>query len=705
MTLSAVNACACGLLIGLATFGVVRAETGDAIQSARVEFTPDNGGRWSLKVAGETVIEAGPLFRVVADGVKTERWATAPSQDRATNAALRVSGAVAGVDGLEAGVEVTRVAGAASWEFRLTLRNTGVNPIVVSQADAFVGQLEGDWRGLAFTSKWGEEWQPDEFVVGGSREFEVRSGRSSMGRTPWLGLQNNTRGAIVVAPVWSGNWHIGLEATSAGGTSIAAGISPWKFFHTLQAGGSFEAPSVLIAVGPHMDEASVQLTRAVAATLPRSGASEALPVEWNPWWPYEDKDISEEIFLANVDVGTRLGIEVSTLDAGWFGASDANSAWWDIRGDFADENQKRFPRGIAWLAEETRRRGQTFGIWMEWEAVGLKARVRVERPELMARRDDDPPEEPLDPADPGFLGYLCFGSRASRTHALNLLEDLVEKTRCGWIKLDFNLDPKAGCSRTDHDHGPGDGLYAHYQGLYSALDAFRAAHPEIIIEACAAGGLRTDAGLLRHVHCVYLSDLDWTRHHLQVVHGTSRLLPPAAMLHWPMSEFRWKHPKQTLDLSDPKLTEDWFDALLRASFMHRTGISWRLPDLPEKWRDRFARQVEVYKREVRPFVRNGDLRRLTPAPRSDGSGEQNPAFQLSVEDRHLILGFALGSAPSENVIRPRALHPEKRYRWRGLDLTANERFESRAGATWMSEGLPPMKASSFMGVLEPLVDE
>jgi alpha-galactosidase len=210
---------------------------------------------------------------------------------------------------------------------------------------------------------------------------------------------------------------------------------------------------------------------------------------------------------------------------------------------------------------------------------------------------------------------------------------------------------------------------------------------------------------MRHVHCTYLSDMDWTRHHLQVVHGTSRLLPPAAMLHWAMSEFRWKHPKQTLDLRDPALTEGSFDGMVRAAFMHRFGISWRLPDLPERWRERFARHVELYKREVRPFVRSGDLRRLTETPRRDGSGEQQPAFQLSVGDRHLLLGFTLAPTLGEMIIRPTALSPNVQYRLRNLDFEAESATAPRTGAVWMSDGLPAVQQESFIGVLEPLLAE
>jgi hypothetical protein len=49
-----------------------------------------------------------------------------------------------------------------------------------------------------------------------------------------------------------------------------------------------------------------------------------------------------------------------------------------------------------------------------------------------------------------------------------------------------------------------------------------------------------DAKLLPHVHFAFLFDPDWAKHHLQVVHGKSRLLPPAAMLHRPKSEWLGK---------------------------------------------------------------------------------------------------------------------------------------------------------------------
>lgn len=671
--------------------------------SATLGFDPGNGGTLRLSLGQRDLLVPGPALSLTIDGRTVTGWRDARVSG---GSGLQVTGSVA--DGVVATLSITQVADGAAFEFQMTLHNNSGAPVRVSAADAFAGTLApADWQALSFASKWGGEFEPEAFALDQPREIEVRTGRSSLGQSPWLGA-TSALGAVVVAPVWSGNWHIGVTPGTAG-VALAAGLSPWKFWHDLQPGATFEAPAVLVAVGSDLDAATLALTRAVGARLPRSAASEAIPLEWNHWWPYEDKEINEAVFLENAADATDLGFAVSTLDAGWFGAADAETFWWDIRGDFAEENLARFPHGIQGLADGVRQRGQRFGIWMEIEAVGLKARVRHERADIMARRDGDPPETPLDPDDPGFLGYVCLGSAAGQAHVHQLLETLVEKTRCEWIKIDFNLDPKAGCDCTDHGHGAGDGLYAHYRGLYALYDAFRAAHPEIIVEACASGGLRIDAGLLRHVHCAFLSDPDWVPHHLAVVHGASHLLPPAAILHWPMSEWRGKHPRQTLSLRDPALTEDMFDTIIRSAFMHRFGLSWRLPDLPEKWRVRLKAQLRIYAEEVVPLVRNGDLRRLSPPPLRSGGGERQPRFQLSSGDRHLLLGFSLGPQeetlgirPAEGgfAIVPRGLEAGRRYRLRELSPDATGEPVVRTGDEWMRDGVGLITGSSYAGVLE-----
>ena len=301
-----------------------------AVGAATLSFEDTEGGRLSLSLDGRELLQGSAALHVVADGTRYEGWIAPQAELR--GGALVVDGEIG--SGVAAQLAIsTPSAGDATFEFALTLSNRGYKPVRISEADAFAGRLvAGAWQGLSFTSKWGEEFEPAPFTVEGEREIDCRSGRSSLGHNPFLGLSSSL-GALALAPVWSGNWHIKLSP-SAGGVDVRAGISPWRFWADLAPGQVFEAPSVLVAVGTDLDAATLALTRAVGATLPRSAVSEEVPLEWNHWWPYEDKEINEEVFLANAALASELGFMVSSLDAGWFGAADTDTFWWDIRGDF-----------------------------------------------------------------------------------------------------------------------------------------------------------------------------------------------------------------------------------------------------------------------------------------------------------------------------------------------------------------------------------
>ena len=107
-----------------------------------------------------------------------------------------------------------------------------------------------------------------------------------------------------------------------------------------------------------MDDAAAALVGHLGAAAPPG----PLLTEWNPWWPYEDADITEQVFLDNAAVAARLGFDVAVLDAGWFGRADAGTDWFAERGDWHRTNTARFPHGLGWLADRTRDLGIDFGV-------------------------------------------------------------------------------------------------------------------------------------------------------------------------------------------------------------------------------------------------------------------------------------------------------------------------------------------------------
>ena len=563
------------------------------------------------------------------------------------------------------------------YEATLSIRNITDDAVSVTRMDAFAGTLAaGDWAAHWFTSSWGQEFTPHRAVLADRFKLGTHSGRSSNGTHPWLGLVREDT-AIIICPAWSGNWHIGYD-----GGRITAGISPWRFSTSLRPDESVTAPSVVIATGCSLADAAEALTSAIGRSwIPRTEASDSMRVEWNHWWPYEDAEVNADVIEQNAAIAARLGIGQITVDAGWFGAP-GDTFWEDVRGDWDLINTDRFPEGMGPVGASIRSHGALPGIWIEAEAVGPKATLRSARPELMAQSDSPDRDEddtwsfpPKDPDEPGFLGYVCLGSPAGREFVANALDRAVSSIGAEWVKLDFNLDPGAGCTRTDHGHGAADGLYRHYLGLYEVLDAFRERHPEVILEACSSGGLRIDLGLARHVHCFFLSDPDYTQHHLQVLWGAIHMLPPAALLHWSWSQSRGQLKPGQLDVAS--ISGGDFATALRAAMLQRFGVSLRLPELRDELLTQLQLHVRIYLEEVAPLLRYGVVVALTAQPLRDGGGERAPVFRVSAEDRHVFSVTLLDGRPGPTLL-PTGLDPAGSYRAR--DLVTGRQLDCVNGA-------------------------
>lgn len=553
---------------------------------------------------------------------------------------------------------------ARSYTITSTGPGTGESLVLGSVSVPDVGGIAG------FTSGWGLEYEPVQLSLTEPDSLQVASGRSTNGAVPWLQL-TTADGVLVITLHWSGNWRISTTPDGSGTVEVrvelpAAGQQPGADHEVL--------PTISLAWGDDR-----RLASAALATHLRGQVPPGPPVltEWNHWWPYEDAEITEDVFLANAEVAAQVGLEVAVLDAGWFGPAAADSRWYSVRGDWHLVNTTRFPHGLGWLADQTRKRGIDFGIWIEGEAVGEAAAIAEQRPEVLALG-----------ADGRRLGYVCFGSPEGREHIVGTVSRLIDTTSARWIKWDFNLDPGSGCVRTDHGHGADDGLLQHYRGLYEVLDRIRAAHPETLIEACSSGGLRIDAGLAEHVDAFFLSDPDWTEHHLQCLWGAAQLLPARQLLHWPQSEWRGEHRFQKVDYSGTLITRSQFDTKIRSALLHRLGVSVRMTELRPDLRQRLGEHVTGYRTHIRPLIESGVIIPLTDQPLREEKGCRQPSFQLTSGDDHLIAGFRLPPTGDWQPVLPIGLDPEQAYAVRSLDGSELIELGDQNGAKIAEAGLP-----------------
>ena len=580
-------------------------------------------------------------------------------------------------DALEVEHQVKTYEGTALSEMWQTVRNAGTEAFEVSRLDSFVWDIpQGDYKLLYYSSGWGSEFEGIEVALSEALVVETTTGRSSKGHHPWFALSSGAA-TLSGSLAWSGNWVFRFEPLPKGGFRLSGGLHDWGLSKSLAPGAEMTSPPMVQVMGADLNSVSQQYARIGRKHwYPRTSLSALPPVEWNHWWSYEDDHINEKVYRDNVAVAAEMGMDVCVLDAGWFGPSDAGTFWEHYRGDWHTVNAARFPNGLRPIADDVHARGMKFGLWCEIEAIGPKAEIATMRPELVATKDGD------------SLGYICLGSEGGRVWAYETLSRLIREHDLDWIKLDFNLDPGAGCNRTDHGHGDGDGLYEHYQGYYELLERVRADFPEVTLESCSSGGLRIDLGLLRRTDMTFLSDPDWPVHDLQLFWGASTMLAPDSILHWSFGD--WVHktppPQQTFNPHDPGLTKEQLDYYTRISMLNVFGVSQRLPDLPDWIRERLTYHTRVYKNHVRRFVREADIYRLSSQPRRDGSGERWCAFQYGLPDglEHLLFAFRMPGSADAWTICPRGLESNREYYISGFE---GETFTPRSGTELMQQGL------------------
>ena len=582
---------------------------------------------------------------------------------------VRVDGAH---DGVEVRDRVVRYDDSSVVETWTEVVNTGDGPVVVQRLDSLVADLApGDHELSYFTSGWGEEFGPVDIPLRTPTVLQSLDGRSSRSIHPWFALRAPDGSVQLVTVAWSGNWVFRFDGDTERGFRITGGLHDEGFAKTLGPGESVAGPRVVVVTGTDLDAATVDLARVgLQHWYARNDLSDRLPLEWNHWWSYEDHEIDEKVFRANVDAAQHLGIEVCTLDAGWFGPSDPGTHWVDYRGDWHLVNTTRFPSGLRDLADYVHGKGMAFGLWCEIEALGPKAALARERPELVATS-----------ATASRSGTSASGAPRRRSWAYDTLARLVDEYGADWIKLDFNLDPGLGCDRTDHGHGAGDGLFEHYTGYYDVLDRAARPHPAVVLENCSSGGLRIDLGMLRQ-------DAPDVPQRPRL----ARARPAAAVgcLDDAASE-----PAAALGLVGVGRRASAADVRPGLGHPHGRPAGLLPPDRhgrrvravlaaagPARLGGRAAARPARGLRRDHPPVRGRG--RPAPVDRSaaaDGQGDRWAAFQytLAETDEHLVFAFRLPGGEPARTIRLAGLAPSTAYVPPGRRRAARRRKRRRDG--------------------------
>ena len=579
----------------------------------------------------------------------------------------------------------------------LEVVNTGQRPTAISNVSPWAGQL---WHtpnfseklkrdsedvydvGYAQYSHWGYEgaWRFDP-VVNETKIISGERGKSGWGH-PTFFARNNATGEWFVASLgWSGNWKIRVtskvEKAPAERGSGEDRLSDARLFfdmgpssvdaalRVLDPGESVKTPEThILCMKSDLDHVTQALVDHVRRdVLPRPPSDHVFDVEANHRGYIVDHE-TEAGIDREIDTAVDIGAETFVIDAGWYG-QEPNS-WWNNTGDWYPGAW--LPNDIQPIREYARKKGLRFGLWVEIEAAGAASKLRKEHPDWILTRNGQPVANgrALDVANP--WSPSGWNRRSPASSANTILTSSGSTTTCQRKKTGTRYAPASWRIRCG-------GMWTICTPC-SIICARNSRKSSFRIAPGAAGGW-TGAS------CAALTipnSPDWLRlpRAVKILNGMTWVLPPEILL-------------RTFGTEVPDLQSDGdIDSQMREVQMSLPifrGVSPTLAEFNPILRDKIRSGVDLYKRELRPILRNSVVYHHTPLT---DYLEQTPwvVLEYASPDKSRAVATLFRTSGFED--------PVYHFVPRGLDASGHYKvtFQSRGetvempGIQLMQDGIP-----------------
>jgi alpha-galactosidase len=424
----------------------------------------------------------------------------------------------------------------------------------------------------------------------------------------------------------NGPWRWDLAEEPAGLTLTLSGPTDadHQWLAALLPGETFCTVPATVALGAGWQAALGELTKHRRLARRPHADNERLTVIYNDYMNTLMGDPTTARLLPLVDAAAEAGVEAFCIDAGWYDTTMQGFAgWWDYVGEW-QPSAVRFPNGITEVLDRIRERGLVPGLWLEPEVVGVRSPMADRLPDhaFFCRRGRRV-------AEAGRY-HLDLRHPAARAHLDATVDRLVDDLGVGYFKFDYNINPGPG---TDvGGTSAGAGLLGHNRAQLDWLDALLDRHPNLIIENCGSGAMRSDFALLSRLALQSTSDQQDVARYVPIAIA-------APMLMLPEQAGSWAYPSASMGREETI-------ASLSLGLLGRLYLSGYLPQLSE---DQLAlvREAVAMHREVRGAIRSLVPRWPLGLPGWDDSWA---AFALAGPEVTLLTVYHRGSGPAEAAV-------------------------------------------------------
>ena len=243
---------------------------------------------------------------------------------------------------------------------------------------------------------------------------------------------------------------------------------------------------------------------------------------------------TREKSLPLIDAAAEAGAEYYVMDAGWFGNSrdwSASLGDWEINEELFGEE------GLAGIFRYVESKGMKPGIWLEIESASARSEFAKNHPELVLKRHGM--------NIGGDTVFADFRTKEvwDRTGAVI---DKLYSMGVRFIKNDYNrtsgigIDPRdpasepapalcsedSDCVEEKPERSLAENLAEYVKCFRAFIDSVREKYPDLIIENCGSGAMRSDMGTLAHFHLQSVSDQEDFRMMPSIVSGSEVAMPP-----------------------------------------------------------------------------------------------------------------------------------------------------------------------------------
>ncbi len=503
---------------------------------------------------------------------------------------------------------------------------------------------------------------------------------------PWFMVQRNAEASDgwYVGVEFSGRTQLTLERDSSTvHGSVGLNPDPGPFRTRLLPGESFSTPTVFVggfSGGP--DGAGNILRPWVRQVLnnPKTWENPQYPMLVNNSWG-SGMQVDEALSLRMIHDSAELGLELFHIDAGWFrGVGD----WYP--------DPKKFPHGLAPIADEAHRNGLKFGIWVNWAEAGISTETGALDVNNPKTRDWLVADVPAGWKPEDFVGRtIDLGAPAVKDYAQREVLRIVNTYKLDMLEHDGYVVAK-NCARDDHPHSARpspqistvkdrglemadssnstDVSYHATRAYYGIYSQLRSQHPNILLEICNDGGRMVDFGSASHGDYFSITDTYDPLANRQAFYDTSHLLPSAMLEDYVM------------EVPTPRIEN--FRYMLRSGMMGWASIMQDTTKWTPEQHTAAKTEFALYKSDLRTLIRDADLYHISPRP--DGIHWDAIEYFDPSRGRGAVYAFR-GSTPIEDhhSFQLKGLRANQNYRLHFQDHTSADLTVT--GSQLLSEGL------------------